>query len=368
MNELDLQFVVFYTSQEKDLPYLAAAIRSLAAHIAEPKRLEIYVLYTGLDGAGVQRLRDSVDDLECPTHSHDIGSLVGDRVGRPGFGYWAYLWMVEVLPLHAEKALYLDCDILVYDDISPLLQIELGDSLLAAAVDPGARVLQNQATLCEWAQRQGVEYDPKRSPYVNAGVLLFNLRLWREERILEFLDQRFGDDYQTLRYHDQDAINLLLGNRIKLVSPRWNLLEPLGFWEGWDFEIQTEDTPLNYFEPAIKHFAGPQKPDTEFIRQSDREHYYRYLDQTYWRGQRHPAAACLRGKLIAELLEFRYLLVRGFQQKVLRDPRARLFIFLKRAPYVPLLYPAIYLHRLSLKIRRLMHGLKLFVRNRTDWK
>lgn len=356
MNELDSHYVVFATSQEKDLPYLAAAIRSLAAHIAEPRRLEIWVLYTALDGTSVQRLRDSVADLECRTHDQDIGPLVGDRVARPGFGYWAYLWMVEVLPQHAEKALYLDCDVLVYDDISPLLQTDLGESLLAAAVDPGARVLQNQATLCEWAQRHGIQYDAKRSPYVNTGVLLFNLKLWREERVLEFLDQRFGDKYHTLRYHDQDAINLLLGNRVKLMSPRWNLLEPLGFWEGWDFEIQTEDTPLNYFEPAIKHFAGPQKPDTVFIRQSDREHYYRYLDQTAWRGQRHPASASLRGKLIAELLEFRYLLIRGLQQKVLRDPWARLFTFLKRAPYVPLLYPAIYLHRLSLKIRSLRYS------------
>jgi lipopolysaccharide biosynthesis glycosyltransferase len=346
-----IHHVVFFTSLERDLPYIAVSVRSLVDHFPKPSSLHIHVLWYGLEVSKLEFLWKSLDDLKCHIHSHNIEPWVGDRTGKPGFGYWAYLWLVKALPPEAQRALYLDCDTMVYDDVSPLLAVELGDSVLAAAVDPGSRVLRNQATLDRWARENQVEYRPKETPYINGGMLYFNLKAWRDEGLLESLDERFRNDYDSLRYHDQDAINLFLGTRVKLVSVRWNLLEILDFWDDWDFEIQRPvDQPQNYFVPGIKHFAGPHKPDTEFVRITDREHYYRYFGQTAWGGQDSSSVSSLRGRLIAELLEFRYLVLRGLQQKALPEPWLPILKLLKRAPYIPLFYPLFYLHRLRLKM------------------
>lgn len=347
---------MFFTSRERDLPYLAVAVRSLVAHFSDPARLDIHILWYALANAERRRLIDSLADLQCRIADHDLTLLLSDRIDKPGFGFWAYLWIVKLLPEDVERVLYLDCDIVVYDDITQLLETDLTDSVLAAVVDPGSKVLGNQAGLSAWAQEHGYAYQPDESPYFNAGMLLLNLDVWRKENLLDRLDDSFRDSYHSLPFHDQDALNLLFGNRARMVSPRWNLLEILEFWDDWDFEIHTVEPPCRYFEPAIKHFAGYQKPDTALIRISDRIHYYHYLDQTAWRGQRAECARSLRGRIISELLEFRYIVLRGFRQRALQDPWSRLWRMLQRAPYIPFFYPLFHLNRARHKISASLKG------------
>ena len=338
--------IVFFTSREKDLPYLAVAIRSLVDHFSDPAKLDIHFLYYDLESSERGKLLDSVADLPCGVREYDLEPMLGDRIEQPGFGFWAYFWIVKLLPPEVERVLYLDCDMMVYDDITPLLETEITDHVLAAAVDPGAIILGNQPNLAQWARENGHPYDPSTTPYFNAGMLLLNLRVWRDENLLEFLDERFRNNYHCLPFHDQDALNLFFGTRAKMVSARWNLLEILEFWDEWDFEIQAPvDRPENYFEPAIKHFAGFQKPDTSLIRISDRVHYYSYLDQTVWRGWRADCARSFKGRVISELLEFRYVLLRGFGQKALKNPWGHLWKVLSRSPYIPFFYPLFYLNR-----------------------
>lgn len=345
--------IVFSTSREKDLQYLAVAIRSLLDYFSRPSELKIHILRHSLAADQMQKLWESLADLPCEFQDYDVSTMVGDRIEQPGFGYWAYFWIIKLLPESVEKILYLDCDMMIYDDIVPLLDTDLTGYALAATVDPGSRVLGNQFHLNTWAQQNGYPYDPDNTPYINSGMLYLNLRVWRNEKLLEFLDGIFYGNYDGPRFHDQDALNLFLGARTKLVSPRWNLLEILEFWDDWDFEIQTAvDRPQEYFRPAIKHFAGFQKPDTALIRISDREHYYHYLDKTWWRGTRAACAVGLFGRLSSEMLEFRYILLRGFHQKALADPWSQLWKSLKRAPYIPLLYPLFHLNRLVQRLLR----------------
>ena len=73
-----------------------------------------------------------------------------------------------------EKILYLDCDIVVMDDVAKLFQIDISDYPLAAVRD-----IVNPANE---KQMFGISFS-YRDRYFNSGVLLINLKLWRENNL-----------------------------------------------------------------------------------------------------------------------------------------------------------------------------------------
>jgi hypothetical protein len=181
--------------------------------------------------------------------------------------------------------------------------------------------------------------------YVNAGLLFINLTRWKDDRVLEKIEETFHD-YQALRFHDQDAINLLLGDRVKLISPEWNLLESVVLYEKWDYDLYRDfGPPQDYFEPRLRHFSGNMKPDGPNARASERERFYSLLDQTVWRGWRSPASKSLVSYFWGHLLDFHYIVIRGLKQGTIRKPWRKLAKVTLKAPYAPLVYPLLPLYR-----------------------
>ena len=120
------------------------------------------------------------------------------------------LMAADVLP-EEDKIVYLDCDIVVLEDVAHLFAVDMGDALLGAVpTDPPS------------AQRMGEILGVPIGMVFNAGVLLCNLAEWRKidlySRSMEALE-RFKD---KLRYQDQDALSIVCGERIIAIDPRWN--------------------------------------------------------------------------------------------------------------------------------------------------
>lgn len=348
----DRYHIALFTSLAKDLRYAAVLIRSIAATFREPEKLVFHFLYFNLKTTQLADLTESVGDLPIELNLRPIDNHVGDRVSRPDFGYWARLWLGRVIPPEAERVLYLDCDMMAYRDIQPIWDTDIKGYVLAAVVDPGSRLHGCRQSLEEAVQRLNLEVPGPFRDYLNSGFLFINLKLWREERVLERVEETFHD-YQALRFHDQDAINLLLGDRVKLLSPEWNLLESVVLYENWDFELYRDfGPPQDYFEPRLRHFSGNMKPDGPNARASERELFYSLLDQTVWRGWRSPVSKSLVSYLWGHLLDFHYVVVRGLKQKAIRQPFRRLLHYALRAPYAPIVYPLIRLYRLMRNWRR----------------
>ena len=110
--------------------------------------------------------------------------------------------MPYCFPKSTTKALYLDSDILVLDDLAELWRTDLQGRPLAAAVDSHSAVN---------AQRIGLQLDSSdASPgghYFNAGVLLVDLPKWRSEQISERALDYLTENPLSLMA-DQDALNI----------------------------------------------------------------------------------------------------------------------------------------------------------------
>ncbi|MCA9780963.1 MAG: glycosyltransferase family 8 protein, partial [Candidatus Eremiobacteraeota bacterium] len=338
--------IALFTSLARDLRYAAVLIRSIAKHFCSPDKLVFHFMFYELEPQELARFTKSLNDLSVQVELHPLSSQVGDRVSKPDFGYWARLWLGRVLPSETERVLYLDCDMIAYRDIQPIWETDMDGHVVAAVEDPGNLLHGCRKSLKTAIDKLNLDFPDPSGRYINSGFLFINLKLWRNERVLERVEETFSD-YQALRFHDQDAINLLLGDRVKLLSPEWNLLESVVLYENWDFELYREfDPPQEYFEPRLRHFSGNMKPDGRNARASERELFYSYLDQTLWRGWRSPESESLVIHLYGRLLDFHYVVVRGFKQKALKRPFEKLLSYAWAAPYAPLVYPLLPLYRL----------------------
>ena len=156
----------------------------------------------------------------------------------------------SLLP-QADKVLYLDCDIIVSGDVSPLFEIDLDNYYLAAAPDCNEEFFVRRDNM------------PKNSFVFNGGVILFNLKKWREDNIedLVFRIMRLNPKFAGFLTHfDQSLLGKLLGDKTKILDLRWNLqyLKPF-FFDSYYFSRRREFRRAAK-NPAIIHFVSWAKP------------------------------------------------------------------------------------------------------------
>lgn len=114
--------------------------------------------------------------------------------------------------VQATKAVYLDCDLIVQCDIGELFAINLdAEDLIAGAEDlvggPYAK------------PRLGIS-----DTYINAGVLLLDVKRWRKEKIKDRLINYYRANVDKITWHDQCVINGALTGHKKVIAPKFNML------------------------------------------------------------------------------------------------------------------------------------------------
>jgi lipopolysaccharide biosynthesis glycosyltransferase len=340
------------TNSSKEFPRLAVAVRSVAESSSQVERLHFHLFLADHTEPDWWKLEKSWTDLQCEFSFHKAGDVLGDRSREKGYGYWYRIWAGEVLPPDVSRVLYLDCDTLTYDDVTRLWEIDLSHQLAAVVEDAGAPLHNFAVNLAEHAPRFGLSFSADQR-YFNSGVLFINLDRWRSEGVAENLESIFQPHRGWAHSFDQDELNLLLRDRVKFISPAWNLIETLGVLADWKYAQFEQFGFPDYFEkPKIRHFAGGSKPEMFFSRSSVKRDYYAHLDRTHWSGQRSKWERWLIGWVAGDVMDLHYILVRGFAQHALVHPWKRLGLHLLRAPYSLPLYLLMPLNRLRLAFLR----------------
>lgn len=184
------------------------------------------------------------------------------------------IFAAQVLGDDIDKILYLDCDVVVLDDLRDLWATDISAYALAAAPD-----------LYGGFRRTALGV-PEDRPYVNAGVLLLNLTRWRQENLAQRLIGYIEAHSDTLTFHDQDAINAVLHASIRVLARRWNVQAQM-------YRLRRHVYPDAYAaikhacsRAAIVHYAGPEKPWRFRMSVARRHLYFQYLRKTQWHGAR----------------------------------------------------------------------------------
>lgn len=225
----------------KFFPGLAVTVASALATLPMGRTLNVHVLDGGLSPAMADALRRLAARIHPAAavefHPVDEARFDGFHSGIANSRmYYARLLVGSLIA--ADRALYLDVDVVVLDGLDDLWDREMGGNILLAAAD---RKIARLCDDCPWPLSDA----EAGGPYFNTGVLLMDLARWREERIGERAMQLAGEAGGKCRWHDQTALNYLLRGRIGGLPDEWN----------W----QREDLPE---DPAIRaiHFTTGKKP------------------------------------------------------------------------------------------------------------
>lgn len=152
-----------------------------------------------------------------------------------------------------DKALYLDADIVVIDDISKLYFEELGDNLLGAITDD---VVNGNDSFKKYSETVlGI----KPTQYFNSGILVMNLKELRKFEIESKFVHLIGTyNFDTIA-PDQDYLNYLCRGKVKYIHKGWDKM-PME-----DNDFSDDDLHLIHYNMFRKPWHYSEVPYEDFF-------------------------------------------------------------------------------------------------------
>ena len=165
------------------------------------------------------------------------------------------LFVSEVIPATIDKVLYLDCDTIIADSITTL-----------------------------W--NEDIASDDIIYGYFNSGVLLINLKYWREHDVTQKFLEYIKIHQDELFFHDQDVLNYEFHQQKKELPIRYNFQTTFLFLKG------LRNISCKYFDqideafrkPCIIHFTE-DKPWFSDTTNPMSSYFIKYYNLSVWKGQ-----------------------------------------------------------------------------------
>lgn len=261
----------------------------LASVLINNENTSIWVLSEGLTQVNQSILKKEVESKGGIFNYLEVDSKIISRLPMPendslshiSTATYYRLLVSEILPATVEKAIYLDCDIIVKESLQQLWNTNI-DNYAIGAVHQMWQEIHD-------AYRLGypVEYG-----YFNAGVLLINLKYWREKSISSKLVNYLTSNYDNILMHDQDALNAVLYNKSFTLPCKWNMLHFFfypdsktikGVFNGKLINDYSEyKKQLRHYrkEPVVIHYVSKPKPWQDGCLHPFIKEYYKYAKKT----------------------------------------------------------------------------------------
>ena len=258
----------------------------IASVIKNNDAVNFYILTEGISSYNKELLLRQVEKngstiTFCVVDSNLVNHLPMPKAGGDHISLATYyrLFIDKLLPDTIDTVLYLDCDIVVRGSLVPLFNILMDDYALGA-VYQSIRGRNNEDDF----ERLGI---PREEGYFNAGVLLINLKYWRDYNVPQRLFAYIREHSSCIKQHDQDVLNAVLYKETMPISNIWNYL-PIFYLK----HPQVFPRKVNYIchlqNPTIVHYVSVPKPWEFGAKHPFKSDYYKYLDLTPFRGWRPP--------------------------------------------------------------------------------
>lgn len=203
--------IVFATSDLYSLLALVT-IKSLLQNNVDIDEINIYYIGNNLSKEHKINISKIVNEyerkiifLDMPENLSSIGGLL-----RKDSIVYSYCYMSKILPVEVDKVLLIESDVLVRGNLEELYNLDISNYYLAAADDMQSK----------WYKKKlGIKKD---SPYFNSGIMLLNLKKWREDNIVEKFDMVISENKHKFFYEVQDEMNYVFEDGVLIFSPKFN--------------------------------------------------------------------------------------------------------------------------------------------------
>lgn len=213
---------IFFAIDDNYLPYFTVAINSIKKHANKNTTYSVFVLTEGLSNNALSKILALGSDnfkFNIVDLSQKIAKYkkVMQQTLRDYYTVSIFyrLFIAEEFKQY-DKAIYIDSDIVLLDDIQKLFAIDLGNNLLGVVVD---QVVSCNEVFIDYC-KNALGVNPEE--YFNSGVLVMNLKRLREERLEEkFLSMIKTHKFETVA-PDQDYLNVLCNGKVKYLPAGWD--------------------------------------------------------------------------------------------------------------------------------------------------
>jgi lipopolysaccharide biosynthesis glycosyltransferase len=209
--------VAFCTDKFMDAG-LHVAASSLLRNLHPEYTARIYLHLTNFSDEDVHSLRKTLD---CTGRGYTLHLVDADarvfRNFRPFYGnFTTYHRLLLPEVIHEGRLLYVDSDLLIREDISPLFEVDMGGKPVGFVVI--GLTSKNQAKALFTSL--GI---PPDTPYFNAGVMLMNLPEWRRQSCTERVFA-FCREHNAQLIGDETALNGVFAGDFYQLEPKYNIL------------------------------------------------------------------------------------------------------------------------------------------------
>lgn len=256
---------IIFSSDNNYAQYLGVTLCSIFENKTCSNYIYIYVLESGINDDNKRKLSllENKYNFKINYIKMNTKFFKDFHISRHVTQAVYYRIMIAKLLLNINKVLYLDCDIILNRDVLELYKINTDDYFFVAVEEPVDNI------------KEYLEM-PKDSKYFNSGVMLINLKKWRENNISEKVINFIKTTDKKLNAWDQDALNYILSNKWLEVSYIYN----------YTTLLSTKYTPLSLDKIWAIHYTG-LKPWNYMCDHIHRKEYFHYLNKTPWKNNRY---------------------------------------------------------------------------------
>ncbi len=233
-------------------------IKSICYH---NRSLRFYLINSDFPNEWIKQINKRLEKFDseiinCRVTSEQISRYKTD------ISYTVFLRYFVADFVQEDKALYLDCDLVVTKNLDDLFSTDLQDYPLAAVRDFGGRAYFGREMF-------------------NAGVLLINNDLWKQEQMTQRLIDLTNEWHDKVDQADQSILNMLFEHKWLELDFDYNHI--VIHKQFTDYQL-----PAGQDYPGIIHYLSHRKPWKELAAQTYRDvwWYYHNLEWTEL-GQNH---------------------------------------------------------------------------------
>ncbi len=276
---------IVVASDENYVPHLETLVVSIGETNHKIESIKIHIFDGGISERSKQEInqfKNRFKNMELKFYKMTekiIADRLGGRVAQDrSLTTFARIFIPEIIT--DEKAIYLDVDAVVLQDLSGLYQLDMEGFAIAGVRDTNPI-----------SRHRNVGLDDNE-PYINSGMILWNLKKCREIRFIDQCKDFIRLYNGNVDAMDQGTINGVLGkaNLIKVIHPKYNVLTSMfqlkhdDILKFYGLNEYYNDTELKeaIMDPVFVHFTPNMttRPWIEHCKHPKKDEYWRFRSKT----------------------------------------------------------------------------------------
>ena len=245
------EITICYATDQVFAPCVGASILSVLTNAAEGDHFHFYILDQQISEAAKQKIASLKERFTFALTFLPFDASIFEPIVRNDTSGWRCLptFARFLIPTMMEepKVLYLDGDTFVRHSLRDLWNTDIGEAYIGGVPDYNLIKTEHYFT-----NLFGPKFNKKE--YLNAGILLINNRLWKQDHLFERLMDFSIKNAAFLQAADQDPINFVCQGRKVLLPERYNVRNYMYMPDLFAHLPRYQEILQETKDPVIRHF------------------------------------------------------------------------------------------------------------------